>query len=161
METLLEKKGKKLLSGALVLVACLVMAGCEGGANPTQTQSGPDIASPQGPSTSTGAGPSRPSTVGPVAQSTPAPSPTMTVSVPTPVFGYPDLPCGPYMSAFVNRHFLYWTPEGEYLIFDDGTTISTVDAEGHYLQTLVDVNLGDPPKYGFHADVSPEVVPKN
>ena len=43
------------------------------------------------------------------------------------------LPCELYFSEFgskYNEHFLEWTPDGTHLIFNNGTDIWLVDAEG-------------------------------
>ena len=67
-------------------------------------------------------------------------------------------PCGPFMEHDwkFHQHFLKWTPDGSQLIFDYRTAILVVDAAGTQLRQIADVNPGDWPPYGFHADVSPD-----
>ena len=77
-----------------------------------------------------------------------------------------DLPCGPSRGfEALYKHFLYWTPDGAYLVFDVNDTIWTLNIEDTQLQEVADVSQNyDPgksprtsaPKYGFYADVSPD-----
>ena len=95
---------------------------------------------------------------------TPTPVPTATPT-PTPepndtaVNGVSH-PCGPSHSIIgpweKPEHFIDWTPDGSRLIFDDGTAVMVVDADGSRLRAIVDANPRFSLPWGFHADVSPD-----
>lgn len=60
-------------------------------------------------------------------------------------------------------HVLHWTPDGEHLVFNYGSTLFVVDAAGTRLRTLVDTNPkrpgsrhGDRLPHGIYADISPD-----
>ena len=68
-------------------------------------------------------------------------------------------PCGPFYPPNLMtkpEHFIDWTPDGSRLIFDDGTAVMVVDADGSRLRAIVDANPGFSLRHGFHADVSPD-----
>ena len=52
--------------------------------------------------------------------------------------------------------FVAWTPEGSHILFDDGSRVMKVDAEGTQVDTVVDANPGYRFSFGFHADLSPD-----
>ena len=102
----------------------------------------------------------------PTATPTATPAPTSTAT-PTPepnggtsVNGVSH-PCGPSYSIIGRgwekpEHFIDWTADGSRLIFDDGTAVMVVDADGSRLRAIVDANPRFSLPYGFHADVSPD-----
>ena len=54
-------------------------------------------------------------------------------------------------------HFVDWTPDGSGLIYDDGTAVMVVNADGSGRRTVVNANPVSPHfQYGFHADLSPD-----
>ena len=69
-----------------------------------------------------------------------------------------SVPCGPLHGAprFDKRHpsFVEWTHQGTHILFDDGTSVLIVDAEGSRVETVVDANPGYAFNYGIHADLS-------
>ena len=72
--------------------------------------------------------------------------------------GGPNFPCGPQNVFF---HFDYggfvkWTPSGSHILFDDRSTILSVDAGGSRLRTVVDANPEERFVFGLYADVSPD-----
>ncbi len=75
-----------------------------------------------------------------------------------------DYPCGPFMyrdGLFLNDHVIAWTPDGSQLLFNYGTLIWVVDAQGTQLRPLVDVNpavaySGHLLRFGIHLDISPD-----
>ena len=72
-----------------------------------------------------------------------------------------NYPCGMYLNGprpdSYHHQFLAWTPDGRHLIFNGGrTAMWMVNAEGTSARMLIDINPGQPAKYGFYADVSPD-----
>ena len=98
----------------------------------------------------------RPTVVSLFPSPTPDPDPTPTRVV----IADGSLPCTAtgfgYFPQF-DKNFLEWTADGAHLIFRNGysTIISAVDAEGVNMRTIVDLNPGHAPEFGFHVDVSP------
>ena len=73
--------------------------------------------------------------------------------------GGPFHDCGPeyrFPPPPSPSHFIDWTPDGSGIIFDDGTAVMMVDADGSRLRAIVDANPGFDFSHGFHADVSPD-----
>ena len=112
----------------------------------------------------------RMATAAPTLEPTPVPIPPVTpvataVPMPTPspetiLITEPLDPCGPSLRPYsreLYEHFVYWTSDGAYLVFDVGDTIWTVDIEDGRLRQVADA---DKTRYnflyGFHADVSPD-----
>ena len=77
-------------------------------------------------------------------------------------------PCGParvVLAAPPYEHFVHWTEDGDYLVFDIDDTIWTVDVTSGKLRAVADVDadyrylrtgIGYRFLYGFYADASPD-----
>ena len=72
--------------------------------------------------------------------------------------GGPSFPCGPQNRFFQFDFggFVKWTPSGSHILFDDRSTILSVDAGGSRLRTVVDANPGERFVLGLYADISPD-----
>ena len=145
---------EKITAIAAVVVICMSI-GCERESSKsdavTVTQETPAVPTP----TLTQKTPSVP-TATPIPTSTSGPMPTDT-PIPTPSYG-PD--CGPLSHVqALDRidHFVDWTRDGSSLIYDDGTAVMMVNADGSRRLTVVNAKPGSPyfPS-GFHADLSPD-----
>ena len=104
----------------------------------------------------------------PTATRPPTPMPTGTPSADPPgregsqslgfAPGGPNFPCGP-QNRFLRLYFggfVKWTPSGSHILFDDRSTILSVDAAGSRLRTVVDANPGERFVLGLYADISPD-----
>ena len=91
-----------------------------------------------------------------------SPRPTPVPVGPRPTAGPdagPFYDCGPRSGLappLRPRHFIDWTPDGSAIMFDDGTAVMMVGADGSRLRAIVDANPGFAFRHGFHADVSPD-----
>ena len=143
----------------IAAVICVSMIGCEressNGNVDTVTQVTPS--EPSGGVAATG-NVSR-GTPGGNDRSSPTPAGTLVGPTPTPEPNGIAHPCGPFYPPNLMtkpEHFIDWTPDGSRLIFDDGTAVMVVDADGSRLRAIVDANPRFSFRHGFHADVSPD-----
>ena len=69
------------------------------------------------------------------------------------------LPCGPATGSRLpvpHAQFVEWTPDDSRIVFDYGSSIMIVGADGSGLREIVDANPEYDFEFGFHADVSPD-----